>query len=91
VVAFSNRGLVLEHSPRLGRNGIGCSPRPACFESTVDAISNPSYDFFWEMKALGIPTFLQVLQVLQPDLTAQMGVQASADVTAAVRSYMGRF
>jgi hypothetical protein len=64
---------------------------PARFKLTVDAISDPLYDFFLEMKALGIPTFLQVLQVLQPSVAAQFGVQASADVTAAVRSYMGRF
>jgi hypothetical protein len=65
--------------------------RPARFDSTVDAILHPSYDFFLEMKALGIPTFLQVLQDLQPGIAAQMSVQASADITAAVRSYMGRF
>jgi hypothetical protein len=65
--------------------------RPAWFASSVDAISDPSYDFFLEMKALGIPMFLQVLQVLQPSVAAQFGVQASADVSAAVRSYMSRF
>jgi hypothetical protein len=57
----------------------------------MDAILNPSYGFFMEMKDLGIPTFLQVLQVLQPNIATPMGVQPSAVVSAAIQSYMDYF
>lgn len=69
--------------------------RPAQFESTIDEQTQLNYDFFEEMKALGIPTFLHILQVLHPlaftELAARTGAIPDTNAHVRVRDYMARF
>jgi hypothetical protein len=65
--------------------------RPVMFEPNVDEENDPDYNFYDEMKALGIPTYIQVLQVVYIEAAVRSGMDIDPNSRAVVRAYMAGF
>lgn len=65
--------------------------RPVCFDPNPVEDDNEDYNFYLEMKALGIPTWLQVIQALFADLSAAAGTDWDPTAAEIVRNYLARF